>query len=217
MSQPVNRFFDFNEEGMQHIFEMNKAKIESRLLNNKPDRLDNCVSLYKDVLKEYCKTDAFALSFEMKNKHNTRLYHLMFISCHEKGFETMKEAMNRGSHDPNAFTLSDFSILIQGREINLKNGQVDDDVDEVIFQRFKGSPQPVSIDIVRNFVLYHTTFVWRKRPLKVLCKNGRITHVTNWNNTIFPNRRTFPKGTVWYLTFCADVENVAKEIAGLKI
>lgn len=203
MSQYVNRFFDVNEEGMQQIFGMDKAAIESRLLNYKSDRLDNCVSLYKDILKEKCTKDTFLLSFEMRNLFNVRLYHMIFISCHEKGLEVMKEAMNRGSQEKDSFSLSDFKILKRGQNMNLKNGQDDDEVARVIYERFYGEVS-VSIKTVRNFVIHDTIFVWRKGTLKNLYVNNKITNVLSATGQPPQRRGTFPDRTEWFLTFAAS-------------
>lgn len=217
MSQFVNRFLDVNEQGMQLLYGMDKAKIELRLLRYTSDRLENGMSLYKDILKENCNTKAFPLSFEMRDKRNHRLYHMIFISCHEKGFEAMKEAMNRGTQDQRKFVLSDFLISKKGQTMNLGNGQEESIVAEVIFQKFKDKRQPVSIHNVIDFVVHHTIFVWRKKPLKVLLKDRRITRVVDCNGKEPKRKRTFPDGTEWFLTFCTDFENVAEGIEYLKI
>lgn len=203
MSQFVNRFFNVDEEGVQKLFGMAKADIESRLLPYTSDRLDNGMALYKDILKEHCGTEAFALSFEMRNIYNTRLYHMIFISCHEKGLEVMKEAMNAGTQNPTCFALSDFLISKKGQKMNLRNGQKDEDVAPVIFERFK-SNQSVSIKTVRNFVIHDTIFVWRKGTLKNLCVNNKITNVLSAAGQHPQRRGTFPDHTEWFLTFAAS-------------
>lgn len=223
MSKFVNRFFDVQGEQMQNLFGLNKRELESRLSHTRhnSDSFENRISLYKDILKEKSDKTSYALSFLMKCISNARLYHMIFISCHEKGFEAMKEAMNTCSQDPREFLLSDFLILKKGHQMNLQNGQVDTDVADVIFQNFKGKVS-VSIKTVREFVLYETIFVWRKRPLKVLCDNGKIEKVVN-NDNKSPNiRGTFPdtdcmkQPIEWYLTFIdGDVENLENGVQKL--
>lgn len=189
---------------------MDKAEIDIEMLKYPSDRLDNGMSLYKDVLKDYCNTDAFALSFEMRNIFNVRLYHMIFISCHEKGLEAMKEAMNRGSQNRTCFALSDFLISKKGQQMNLQNGQVDADVAGVIFERFNGD-RSVSIKTVRNFVIHETIFVWRKGPLKILNGDKRIASVVSRNGEYPKRKKTFPDHTEWFLTFAADFENVVED------
>lgn len=205
MSQFVNRFFDVNNEGMQSLFGMEKLKIELDLTMYDSDRLENAMALYKDTLKTKTDAPSYALSFEMRSISNNRLYHMIFLSCHEKGFEAMKEAMNRGSQREIGFSISDFYIMKKGQTLDLTNGQTDESVAEVIFERFENTAS-VPIDTVRHFVLHETLFLWRKGPLKVLCQDGRITNVVNINGCPPSRRGTFPDHTEWFLTFAPDLD-----------
>lgn len=222
MSKFVNRFFEVQAEQMQKLFGLNTREIDLRLSHPRynSDRIENRISLYKDILKEKSDRTPYALSFLMKCISNGHLYHMVFVSCHEKGFEAMKEAMNTCSQDPSAFLLSDFLILKKGQNMNLQNGQDNTDVAEVIFQNFKG--RRVSMKTVREFVLHETIFVWRKKPLKILVHDGRIERVVNDNNMPPRKRGTFPDtdNTEWYLTFVdvdADAENLVDGVQNLHI
>lgn len=201
MSPYVNRFFTRNEDGMCKLFGMDIIQIPCLPPPYYPvDRIEHMMSLYKDILKGKCDRKAYALSFEMRNISNRRAYHMIFISCHEKGFESMKEAMNTCSQNPTKFILSDFSIIRKNEEINLQNGQIDADVAKAIFQKFIGKNM-VSIEIVRQYVLHDTLFVWRKTPLKILCDKGKITNVVDKNGAPPKRRGTFPGDKIWFLTF----------------
>ena len=47
------------------------------------------------------------------------LYHLVFTGYREKGFEIMKEAMNRGTQEEDRFSLSDYNIITKGQVFSL--------------------------------------------------------------------------------------------------
>lgn len=218
MSQFVNRFFNSDENGMQSLFGMEKDKIESNLAHYESDRLENGMSLYKDTLLNKYETAAYALSFEMRNKSNIRLYHMIFASPHEKGFEAMKEAMNRGSQCETSFSLSDFDILKKGQMLNLMNGQTDNNVADAIFNHFHNQ-HSVSMYQIRQFVLHDTIFVWRKKPLKVLLNDGRITNVENDAGYVPAIKGTFPDRNEWFITFAldSDVDDCASGIQQLQL
>ena len=63
------------------------------------------------------------------------------------------------------------------RDINVewKNIQDEKAMTRVIFKKFYG--QRVTMDRIESFIWMETPFVYRKTPLSVLDKTGRITHV----------------------------------------
>ena len=138
MSQHVNRFKNVGRDGLKSLFGLDYEDICGRLEGYEGGAIEKIAKLYVDVLEE--KTRAkYRLSFEMRNKGNVPLFHMIFATDHEQGLISMKEAMNRGTQSQDSFSLSDFLIIKKHQEINLGNGQNDDDVANTIYEEFKGT------------------------------------------------------------------------------
>ena len=167
MTQHINRFKDVGSQGLEKLFGLKHRDILKRLDNYKDDGvIERFAKLYIDVLEE--KTDVkYHLSFEMRNKGNVPLFHMIFASKHEAGFNSMKEAMNRGTQSEGAFSVSDYLIVKKKQELSLGNDQNDEHVAYTIYQEFKGVVD-VSFADIKNFIMFETIFVWRTKPLKIL-------------------------------------------------
>ena len=167
MSQHVNRFKNVGtKDGLEKLFHLDYEVIHERLSSYQGEAIENIAKLYIDVLEEQANVQ-FHLSFEMRNKGNVPLFHMIFASDHESGFDSMKEAMNRGTQSQDKFSLSDYLIVKKNQHISFGNDQDDEHVADTIYEEFKGQAG-VHIDGIKDFIMYQTIFVWRKKPLKIL-------------------------------------------------
>ena len=103
MSQHVNRFKDVGKDGLEKLFGLKYEKIYKRLSSYQSKAIENVAKLYMDVLEEQTGVQ-YSLSFEMRNKMNVPLFHMIFASDHTAGFNSMKEAMNRGTQSQDFLT-----------------------------------------------------------------------------------------------------------------
>ena len=140
-----------------------------------------------DVLEERAGVQ-YNLSFEMRNKMNVPLFHMIFASDHTAGFNSMKEAMNRGTQSQDAFSLSEYLIVKKNQQISLGNDQINEHVADTIYEEFGGKTD-VDIENIKDFIMYKTLFVWRKKPLKILEDHRKLMAC------VFTNKEKRRKGT----------------------
>ena len=187
MSQHINRFKNIRKDGLEKLFGFGYDSILERLERYEGGTIEKVAKLYIDVLEEQIG-DQFHLSFEMLNKGNVPLYHMIFASSHYKRLNSMKEAMNRGTQSQDAFSLSDYLIVKKKQPLSLKNDQDDGNVADKIYEEFKGK-QNVCIGDIKNFIMHKTNFVWRKTPLKILEVERRLM------KCVYTNKKRRIKGT----------------------
>ena len=187
MSQHVNRFKDVGKDGLEKLFGLKYEKIYKRLSSYQSKSIENVAKLYMDVLEEQTGVQ-YNLSFEMRNKMNVPLFHMIFASDHTAGFNSMKEAMNRGTQSQDAFSLSDYLIVKKNQQISLGNDQIDEHVAGTIYEEFGGKTD-VDIENIKDFIMYKTLFVWRKKPLKILEDHRKLM------TCVFTNKEKRRKGT----------------------
>ena len=173
MSSFVNRFIGVHKKQMEKLFGLPYEEFERRFKEyGDKNSSTNLTDLYEKNLKKNTAAE-HSLSFEVRGKRNSLLFHLVFAGYHIKGFEAMKEAMNNGTQEADKFSLSDYNIIVKGEELNLKNGQSNEMVATKIFHKYKGRTN-ISLAEVKNFILYETIHVWRKEPLKMLEEDKKI-------------------------------------------
>ncbi|KAK3581197.1 hypothetical protein CHS0354_024733 [Potamilus streckersoni] len=179
------------------------------------DGITRCTQFYENQLMRRANSD-MVLTFEIRDSRNIRRFHLIFITNHQKGLETMKEAMNRGTQSPEGLSLSEYMILRKGIPLSLVNIQNNELVAETIFNEFKGK-ENVPISQIKHFILLDTPFVFRKKALTILQKekNPRLIKVVNENNEHPRRRWSFPDGTEWLLTFRDRDENITATVSCL--
>ena len=166
MSQHVNRFKNVGSDGLEKLFGLDHEDILRRLESYQDEAIEKIAKLYIDVLEEKAGVQ-YNLSFEMRNKGNVPLFHMIFASNHEAGFNTMKEAMNRGTQSQDKLSLSDYLIVKKNQQISFGNDQDERNVADTIYEEFKGQAG-VDVRDIKDFILYKTIFVWRKTPVKIL-------------------------------------------------
>lgn len=164
--------------------------------------IERCAARYEECLRTAFNSN-LSLSFEIRGKNNCIIYHLIFITQHEKSLKIMKESMNRCSQVENGFAMSDYTVYRNGSKLNLVNTQDVHVVADAIYAQFQGS-KGVSISDVEKYVLLNTPYVFRKKPLAVMMKGDdpRITAVYDVNGRPPRRRGTFPDHTFCYLDFC---------------
>ncbi|KAK3581200.1 hypothetical protein CHS0354_024736 [Potamilus streckersoni] len=172
-----------------------------KVSKERDDGITRCMKLYENQLMKRANSN-MVLTFEIRNSRNIRIYHLIFITNHQKGLETMKEAMNRATQSPESFCLSEYKILRKEISLSFGNIQNDELVAETIFNEFKGK-ENVPISHIKHFILFDTPFVFRKKALKILQTDGNPKLIKVVNEYNLPPRRqlSFPDITDWLLTF----------------
>ena len=137
-----------------------------------PDNIKNLLKLYEENLKKETVAK-YSLPFEVRKK-TTSLFHAIFASRSEDGFIAIKEAIyGNAKKKVDAFSLSDYNIIVKEDEINLKNGPSEETVKDVIFNKFKGQ-RNISLRKIRDFIIQDTHYMWRSKPLILLEKGRKI-------------------------------------------
>lgn len=153
-----------------------------------PDNIKNLLKLYEENLKKETVAK-YSLPFEVRKK-TTSLFHAIFASRSEDGFIAIKEAIYGNSKKKvDAFSLSDYNIIVKEDEINLKNGQSAETVKDVIFNKFKGQPN-ITPRKIKHFIIHDTHYVWRKEPLILLERKKKID--VRCNGQLRKRKNTFP-------------------------
>ncbi|XP_045193340.2 uncharacterized protein LOC123549373 [Mercenaria mercenaria] len=210
-SSYVNRFVSRNPGGVIKLFGMDDLEKVARLYGiERPDleKNDDLVEFVKSVIRScepedrsrfknnICKIARnyerflrskieckFLQSFEVVDEGNTTLYHLIHTTNHPKGLEAMKESMNRCSQTEGEMQMSDYQVLRKGHVLNFGNKDKHEQVATVIYEQFAGR-KDVHIDKISAFVRDNTPYVYRKKPLRILQKDGRITRVRGRNGEL---------------------------------
>ena len=200
MSSYINRFISQKPEQIAELFGCSVDRISDlkKTLEGREDKIVALVDEYQARMKMMGEAN-YTVNFEMRGMSNQRLYHLVFATNHYRGLEEMKEAMNRGTQEANTFGLSDYKIMKKMIPVSFSNDQRVEDVAEAIFKKFKGLR--VFITTVEKFILFDTLYVYRKKPLGYLEKNGKMKVV---NDNERRRRYTFADHTDWLLDFGTD-------------
>ena len=200
MSSYINRFISEKPEQIAELFGCSPDIISDlkMALEGREDKIMALVDEYQARMKRMGGAK-FTVNFEMRGMSNQRIYHLVFATNHYRGLEEMKEAMNRGTQEANTFSLSDYKIVKKMMPVSFSNNQRVEDVAEAIFNKFER--KMVLISTVKNFILFDTLYVYRKKPLGYLEKKGKMKVV---NDNERRRRYTFADHTDWVLDFGTD-------------
>lgn len=142
--------------------------------------------LYQRQLSEVCGFE-YVQSFEMINEKNRTPYYLFYCTRNIKGLATMKEAMWKIAPTGDYR----FSDLLAGQQVLFGDDVETQPLQDELARYFAG--KTVTITQVEDYVVGHTPFAkthLKKKTLKIMQKNGRITS---------PNQRRhgqFPAGTL---------------------
>lgn len=124
-----------------------------------------------NIIKGY--EDAYTLTFEMLNKQNTPLYHLVYVTRHIEGMRVMKESMWKvdptGSfrfYDRYAGIAKLTSFIEEKESMWIKEAA------EMVYKMLKG--KKVKIREIEEFVLLRTPYRFRKGILKYLEGENKI-------------------------------------------
>ncbi|XP_031552933.1 uncharacterized protein LOC116290091 [Actinia tenebrosa] len=203
MTSFMHRLFTQNRDRIGEVFGMEPDVLETFRNDDESDFVNTLADLYVEKLRE---SSDYALTFEMKDIRNRRLYHLIFATSHIKGLKAMKESFNRGTQEQNTFSLSDYKILKNDipLDLDLRNKQKPMQVANVIFDKFWGE-RYVRIRDIEDFVWLKTPYVYRKKPLAILERGGKIENVVDTSfRSAGRRRRTFPDHTEWLISFAGD-------------
>ena len=232
MSSFVNRFFETNIEAVCDLYGLGVPKCLDNLdirayinehvdpssnQNQDGDRIQTVVKNYEEALKARMETK-FLVTFEIRNKGNVRLYHMIFITQHMKGLQTMKDTMIKATQEPGQFSMSDYKVIRKKEHLNFVNQQSDEDVAKVIYNTFANSTSPVSIEDVKYHVWVETPYVFRKKQMNVLEKERKI-EITGPSKKALDSRRrfSFPDTYSWELRFIPETNVETKQNLKKKI
>lgn len=137
-------------------------------LNTMDEKINFLLNLYVNQLKSIGGAK-YVRTFEMRDKNNRHLYHLVFGTKHWKGLEVMKEAMvkvdKRGM-----FRFSDKTDVNQTFLLDYSNEEWwVSGAANFIFNNFKG--KTVSVEDVHEYVAINTPYIFRKKILQFLEKS----------------------------------------------
>lgn len=175
MSGFIKRFLDEGkEDSLNNLFGTDEWKKIKEVQGYRDEAL---FELYKKQLKEICGVN-FVRSFEMVNKANQPIYHLIFCTNNIKGLEVMKNSMwavdKRGQ-----YKFSDRLGLGQTFLFSDTDYWKAQAVD-LIYNRYRGKRVP--IEDIKNFIIVETDFIYRsgimqhmeqKNPEKILQVENR--------------------------------------------
>lgn len=172
----VNRFNDeFRENTLNELFGTVEWR-QIRSIDSPEERRNFLINLYLRQLKNVGGA-TYAKSFEMIGPHNQTLYHLVFGTKHIKGLEVMKESMwavdRRGTYRFSDITDVGQSFLIDYTD----ESHWVPSAAEMVYQKFRG--QTVAIELVRDFVIADTPFIFRRAILRHIESANLITDVMN--------------------------------------
>ena len=181
MSGFINRFLESerHHESLAHIFSGGQLD-KLRDIKNTDERTECMLGLFKENLKSRCmssdgKKELYDVAFKTKDRNDVKLYHLLYLTRSEKGMEAMKKAMYNVSKD-GGYTFSDFGFNpYQKSLIDYTNEKVWlAEAMAELYDRFKCTTQLQAE--VQKFVTCHTKWIFEKKILKLLEKEGKIQY-----------------------------------------
>ena len=113
------------------------------------------------------------LSFKTMDRSNRAMYYLVYFTRSKKGLQVMKEAMWKVGK-AGRYVFSDY-MFMPGQKSILDYCDEEPWVgraSEQVYQEFKG--KEVSLQEIEDFVLVHTTWIFRRSILRTLEEDGRI-------------------------------------------
>ncbi|XP_060599626.1 uncharacterized protein LOC132753204 [Ruditapes philippinarum] len=201
-------------EFVKRVIHFSQPQKECEFSNN----INKCARNYEAFLKKKinCK---YSSLFELKDKQNTTLFHMVHVTNHVRGIEAMKESMNRCSQKEGEMVMSDYDVFCKGQNLNFVNMDDNEKVAEMIYSQFRGKER-VPISDINDYVLLDTNYVFRKRPLNILQRSGKITTAVDnlkrpqKSKGRFPDRDIETKQELtWYISF-ADEEFRSESVDG---
>ena len=132
------------------------------------------VDLYKKQLVE--AGAKYVRTFQMKNASGMPIYHLVYATKHIRGMEVMKKSMwgvsRAGEYAHSDRTDPRQRVLIDDRDETVWLPRAA----QSVLKKFGG--KRVLLEIVREYVIGHTPYPFKKSILRKLEKDGKIVHVT---------------------------------------
>jgi three-Cys-motif partner protein len=186
MSGFIKRFLDEEkEESLTKLFGTDEWK---KIKGIQGYRDETLLELYKKQLKEKCGVE-YVRSFEMVNRSNQPIYHLIFCTNSIKGLEVMKNSMwavdKRGQYRFSDRLGSGQTYLFSDTDYWKK------DVANLIYKNYRG--KTVSIEEIKNYTIVETDYIYRSGIMQYMEQNNpeRIVKVDNRKR-----KNTFPDGCI---------------------
>ncbi len=174
------------------------------------ERYKRYAKLYERQLKQNGAT--YTLSFAMRDARNILKYYMIFGTNDFRILKTAKEALNKVTQERNCFKFSAYYIKTNQRELEWKNEQDPNDEAAVIWKDFEGEDF-VSVEDIECYVYKSDTpYVHRKKSLKLLYKEGKLSYVEGCQP---PRKGTFPHNQGVFVRF-ASCEEEAVKVAYLR-
>ena len=173
------------------------------------------VDALEQTLKQNAKNDLY-LSLETQGYTNNATGHVLFGASQMYSFKYMKEAMRSFKYMKEAMNtvhkslqehliccFTSYKHFKKPYQLRLPGEESESDkaTANAIYQRFRR--KEVVVSEVRQYVWLETPYVFRKRPLKILEDNGKLTVKNDDQKRIrgtFPDRRS-PDRRDWNLVF----------------
>jgi three-Cys-motif partner protein len=188
MIRDINRFTDpLHADALDELFGGNGWRTVNSI-DDSEQRKSFLLTEYVNQLKTHGGAK-YVRTFEMKDKRNQTLYHLIFATKHLRGLEVMKDAMFRVDRSGN-YLFADLSNPNQTFIMDYHKDYWIQQPAEELFKEFKG--RTVNLEQIIEFVYDKTSFVFKKSILRYLEKlnPSRIVNVTNRKN---PKLLSYPE------------------------
>jgi len=174
MENPLKRFIGLKEEARKKKLDrlFGTGKWRAAIVLKGSERTQFLLDLYTKQLRS--NGVKYTQAFEMRDKHENTIYHLVFATNIKYGLEVMKEEMVKV--DPK-FTFSVSDVMVPGQMLILNSTQNDwyGRASDLIFQRYSGQCDVPLVD-VKCFVTTDTPYVYKPGIIKLMKKLGLIVN-----------------------------------------
>jgi len=173
MEKSLKRHISLSEEArkrqLTELFGTDKWEDALELGGRK--QIEFFLDLYTRQLKRRGVTHT--LTFEMLDKSENTIYHLIFATNKKRGLEAMKESMVKV--DPQfTFRLSDVMVTGQTHIVNYDNSREwYNQASELIFRHYCGKSN-VPLNDIKCFVISSTPYVYRPGIINLMQQSGLV-------------------------------------------
>lgn len=172
MENPLKRFIGLKEEARKKKLDrlFGTGKWRGALVLKGSERTRFFLDLYMKQLKH--NGVRYTQAFEMRDKHENTIYHLIFATNIKYGLEVMKEEMAKV--DPK-FTFSVSDVMVPGQTLILNSPKKDwyGWAADLIFHRYSRR-RDVPLSEIKCFVTTDTPYVYRSGIINLMRKQGLI-------------------------------------------
>lgn len=181
MSGFINRFLESerHHETLTSIFS-NEQLSDLQAIQDTEERSERMLYFFKENLKSRINSkgeqkELYDIGFKTRDCNNNKLYHLLYLTSHEKGMEVMKKAMYDVSSD-GSYTFSDFGFNPnQTSLLDYSNEKVwIVEAANELKNRFTGTKQ-IQKDVIK-FITCYSKWMFEKKIFNLLEHEGSIEY-----------------------------------------